>query len=115
MERPLGAVKGPATGRGRSASGGDQADELAESLAGDAANLVLGSRLHRMWQDECPELRVAPRPRRCCREVGKHLGHDHGSRDSLVLADYGVVDTPRRARPSGAETDDRGIHGTRKL
>jgi len=48
-------------------------------------------------------------------EIVEDTGHDDDGGDARLLTDDRVVDTPRRARPSSAEADDRGVDPLREL
>src|SRR5262249_47054915 len=74
----------------------------------------LGPRLHGMGQDVNAERRVALRARRGPREVLEYLRHHDDRRHAGALTDDRVVDTPRRARPSRSETDDRRVDAMRE-
>jgi len=93
---------------------GSRVDEQPQELLGlcfrDANDLLGAAGFHRMWEDQHFQVLVATRPRRGLRQIGEHLrDNDHGWHAGAFALDR-VVDTPRRARPSGAEADDRRIH-----
>src|SRR5215471_8847690 len=67
-----------------------------------------------MRQDVDAERRIALRARRGPREVLEHLGHHDDRRHAGALTDDRVVDTPRRARPSRPEADDRRVETMRE-
>jgi hypothetical protein len=86
--------------------------ELLQRLQTAVYNLIDflgGARFHRVRQHQHAQLGHAAGAGRNAREVGKHLGHHDNRWDAGALALDRVVDTPRRTRPSGTESNDGGI------
>ena len=95
---------------------GDGFPVIAPTEAGprDCAHVVLRARLHRMRQHERAHPGVSVRTGGGVGEILEHRRHHHGGRDAFTLADQRVVDTPRRARPSRSEADDRRVDAMRE-
>src|SRR5438093_868753 len=72
-------------------------------------HFLVGTSFERVWQHEHAQARVTVVRGPAVRERLELLGDDdHGG--LLELLDcHGVVDTPRRARPSVAEADDTAL------
>ena len=80
-----------------------------ETRERQSADLFDAAGFHGVRQNQRAQRAHATGAPRHLGEIGEHLGHHCNGGNAGALTFDGIVDTPRRTRPSGAETDDGRI------
>src|ERR1700724_2593717 len=98
-----------------STEGAEGDEDVAVRVCSNGSHLLFRSSLQRVWEHNHGETRMpVVRGDPSAMRLELRGDHDHGGLGETFDED-GVVDTPRRARSSVAETDDAAVDQARPL